>query len=262
MPTSQFSVDDRTAIVTGASRGIGKSIAERFAADGARVGICSRTLEDVEAVASEINDSCGDERVLPVECDVRDREAVERLVEETVEAFGPVDLLINNAGGNFVSPFPEISENGWQAIVDINLNGTYRCTQVAAESMMEAGGGEVINLSSIAGQQASPGESAYGAAKAALTNLTQTLAKEYAEDGIRVNCIAPGLVQTPGVADVLGHDADDLPERDETDRRLGRPEEIADLAQFLAAPASSFLNGETVTARGLPRSEDPEDLSD
>jgi 3-oxoacyl-[acyl-carrier protein] reductase len=260
MPTSQFSVEGRTAVVTGASRGIGRSIAERFAADGASIGICSRTLADVEAVADEINESCGEERVFPVECDVRDREAVEELIAATENAFGPVDLLVNNAGGNFVSEFQEISENGWQTIVDINLNGTYRCTQVAAESMCDRGGGEVINLSSIAGQGSSPGESVYGAAKAAVADLTKTLATEYAEDGVRVNCIAPGLIQTPGVADVLGHDADDLPERAETDRHLGRPDEVADLAQFLASSASSFLNGETVTARGLPPTEDPNDL--
>jgi len=127
--------------------------------------------------------------------------------------------------------------------------------------MLEAGhGGEVINLSSIAGQQATPGQSHYGASKAAIANLTKTLAAEYADAGIRVNCIAPGLIQTPGVADVLGLDADSLPAREETDRQIGRTEEIADLAQFLASPASSFLNGETITAKGRPRTEEFDEL--
>ena len=250
MSTSQFSVEGKRTIVTGASSGIGRAIAERFAADGAEVAICSRAQERVDPVAEGINED-GPGRAIAVECDVRDREAVENLVERTVAEFGGVDVLVNNAGGEFVAPFEDISENGWKAVVDLNLHGPFHCTQAAGEHLRESGG-SVINISSVNGQQPAPGESHYGSAKAALINLTSTLAAEWAEHDVRVNCVAPGLILTPGVEETLGVDADELPEREVVDRGIGHPEEIADVVQFLASPASSFMSGETVTARGRP----------
>lgn len=119
--------------------------------------------------------------------------------------------------------------------------------------MREGDGGSIINISSVNGQHAAPGESHYGAAKAAIIRLTETLAVEWADDGVRVNCVAPGLVQTPGVAETLGIQSDDMPPREKTDRRIGHSEEIADVVQFLASPAASFVNGETLTAKGVPR---------
>jgi NAD(P)-dependent dehydrogenase (short-subunit alcohol dehydrogenase family) len=119
--------------------------------------------------------------------------------------------------------------------------------------MRENGGGSIINLSSVNGQHAAPGESHYGAAKAAIIRLTETLAVEWAEYGIRVNCVAPGLIQTPGVAETLGIDSEEMPPREKVDRRIGHTEEIADLVQFLISPAASFLTGETVTAKGVPK---------
>ncbi|MFB6142317.1 MAG: SDR family NAD(P)-dependent oxidoreductase [Halorientalis sp.] len=258
MPTDQFSVAGRNAIVTGASRGIGEATAKRLAADGANVAICSRTQADVDAVAEAIEAEGG--TALAVECNIRDADAVDRLVEETVSTFGGVDLVVNNAGGEFTAPFEEISENGWQAVVDLNLNGTVRVIQAAGEYMRENGGGDIINVSSVNGQRAAPTESHYGASKAALINLTETVAAEWAEHEIRVNCVAPGLVQTEGVAAVLGVDESNLPEREEVDRRIARPIEIADVVQFLASTGSSFMNGETVTAKGVPPTEQTSDF--
>jgi 3-oxoacyl-[acyl-carrier protein] reductase len=245
----QFSVDGQTAIVTGASSGIGRAVAARFAADGANVVVCSREQGNVDPVAEGIDDAHG-ERALAVECDVTDRDAVEALVEATVEEFGGVDCLVNNAGASFMASFDDISENGWQTIVDINLTGTYNCTQAAGEHLKD-GGGTVINLSSVAGQKGSPYMSHYGAAKAAVINLTTTLANEWAGEDVRVNCIAPGFVATPGVESQMGVSADDV-DREAVERRIGTSEEIADLAQFLASPASSYIVGETVTAAGVP----------
>jgi NAD(P)-dependent dehydrogenase (short-subunit alcohol dehydrogenase family) len=247
----RFGVDGRTAIVTGASSGIGKAIAERFAADGTDVVVCSREQDNVDPVAEEIEDSDRDGRVLAVECDVTDRDAVEALVDATVEEFGGVDVLVNNAGASFMAPFEVISENGWETIVDINLHGTYHCTQVAGEQMREDGGGAVINLASVAGQKGSPHMSHYGAAKAGVINLTSTLAFEWAGDDVRVNCIAPGFVATPGVESQMGVSAEDI-DRESVERRIGTAEEIADLAQFLASPAASYVVGETITAAGVP----------
>ncbi|QRV13745.1 glucose 1-dehydrogenase [Haloterrigena salifodinae] len=253
MHEPEFGVAGKTAIVTGASQGIGESIAKTLAADGANVAICSRSMDRVGPVAEEINESEADGEALAVECNVREREQVQNLVDETVDEFGDIDILVNNAGGEFVAPFEEISENGWQTIVDLNLNSTVHCTQLAGEVMREGDGGVIINLSSVNGQHAAPGESHYGASKAAIIRLTETLAVEWAEHDIRVNCVAPGLVQTPGVAETLGIDSEDMPPREKAERRIGHPEEIADVVQFLASPAASFMNGETVTAKGVPR---------
>jgi 3-oxoacyl-[acyl-carrier protein] reductase len=250
MATDQFSVDGDVAIVTGSSSGIGRVIAERFADDGVDVVVCSREMDNVEPVADGIEESDRPGSAHAVECDVTDRDAVDALVEATVEAFGGVDVLVNNAGASFMAGFDDISENGWETIVDINLTGTYHCTQAAGPHLKDAGG-SVINLSSVAGQQGAPWMSHYAAAKAAVENLTRTLAYEWAGDDVRVNCIAPGFVATPGVASQMGVTADDV-DRSEVERRIGVSEEIADVAQFIASPASSYLVGETITAAGVP----------
>ncbi|AGB15142.1 dehydrogenase of unknown specificity, short-chain alcohol dehydrogenase like protein [Halovivax ruber XH-70] len=252
MHEPDFGVAGETAIVTGASRGIGRSIAETFAAGGANVAICSRSMDRIGPVADAIEESDAPGEALAVECDVRDRESVEAFVDETVDAFGDIDILVNNAGGEFVAPFEDISQNGWETIMDLNLTSVVHCSQLAGEVMREGDGGVIVTLSSVNGQHAAPGESHYGAAKAAIIRLTETLAAEWAGDGVRVNCIAPGLVQTPGVAETLGVQSEDMPPREETDRRIGHAEEIADIVQFLVSPAASFVTGETITAKGVP----------
>ena len=251
MPTDQFGVEDRNVIVTGGSQGIGRGIAERLADGGANVAICSRARERVDPVAEGIREAGGTD--LAVECNVREAGEVEAFVDATVEEFGGVDLLVNNAGGEFVAPFEDISENGWKAIVDLNLHGTFLCTQAAGAYMREDGGGCIVNVSSVNGQHPAPHESHYGAAKAAVIRLTETLAVEWAPHGIRVNCVAPGLIQTPGVAETLGIEEDEMPPREQVDRRIGHPEDIADVVQFLASDAAAFVTGETVTAKGVPR---------
>ncbi|SDR16040.1 SDR family NAD(P)-dependent oxidoreductase [Natronobacterium texcoconense] len=248
-----YDVAEETAIVTGASQGIGKAIAETLAASGANVAICSRSMDRIGPVADAINDAEDAGDALAVECNVREREQVQNLVDETVEEFGDVDVLVNNAGGEFVANFEDISANGWETIMDLNLTSMVHCTQLAGEVMREGDGGSIVNLSSVNGQHAAPGESHYSAAKAAIIRLTETLAVEWADDEIRVNCVAPGLVQTPGVAETLGIQSEDMPPREKTDRRIGHSEEIADVVQFLASPAASFITGETLTAKGVPK---------
>lgn len=256
MQAPDFSLEGTRALVTGASQGIGQAIAETFAAAGADVAICSRSMDRVGPVAEGINESDVPGRAFATECDVRERDDVEAFFEAAAEEFGGLDVVVNNAGGEFVAPFEDISEGGWEAVTDLNLGGTYRCCQVAGDYLRtdaDGEGGSIINLASVNGQHAAPGESHYGASKAAIIRLTETLAVEWAEEGVRVNCIAPGLVQTPGVAETLGIDESDMPAREETFRRIGYPEEIADLASFLVSPAASFVNGETYTAKGVPR---------
>ena len=249
-PRERFDIEGQVAIVTGASSGIGRAIAEQFAAAGAAVVICSREQENVDPVAEAITDSDRPGEALAIECDVTDRESVEALVEATVERFGGLDCLVNNAGASFMAGFDDISENGWKTIVDINLHGTYHCTQAAGEYLAD-GGGTVINLASVAGQQGAPYMSHYAAAKAAVINLTTTLAHEWAGKDVRVNCIAPGFVATPGVESQMGITADNI-DRETVNRRMGVSEEIADITQFLASPAASYIVGETITAAGVP----------
>ncbi len=246
----RFAVEGQRVIVTGASSGIGRVTAEQFAAAGADVVVCSREQGNVDPVADGINSSDRPGEAVAIECDVTDREAVEALVEATVEECGGLDTLVNNAGASFMAGFDDISENGWKTIVDINLHGTYHCSQAAADHLAD-GGGAIINLSSVAGQQGAPYMSHYAAAKAGVINLTTTLAHEWASEGVRVNCIAPGFVATPGVETQMGISADNIT-RAEVERRIGLSEEIADIAQFLASPAASYIVGETITAAGLP----------
>ena len=248
--TAQFGIEGQTAIVTGASSGIGRAIAETFAESGANVVICSREQENVDPVAEGISDSDRPGECLAIECDVTDREAVEALVDATVEEFGGLDCLVNNAGASFMAGFDDISENGWKTIVDINLHGTYHCTQAASEPLAD-GGGTVINFSSVAGQRGAPYMSHYAAAKAGVVNFTRTIANEWADRNVRVNCIAPGFVATPGVESQMGVSADNI-DRESVDRRIGLSEEIADITQFLASDASSYIVGETITAGGVP----------
>jgi 3-oxoacyl-[acyl-carrier protein] reductase len=195
--SDRFSVDGRPTVVTGASSGIGRAVAEQFAADGAAVAICSRTADNIEPVAEHIRAAGGE--AIAVECDVRDRPAVEAFIEEAVEAFGGIDVLVNNGGAAFMAGFEHISPNGWTTIVESNLTGTYHCTQAAAEPLQN-GGGAVVNLASVAGREDAPYMSHYGAAKAGIMNLTRSLAHEWADSGVRVNCVAPGFVATPGLS--------------------------------------------------------------
>lgn len=255
---SQFHIDGDTAVVTGASQGIGEAIAKKFADDGVDVAICSRSRDRFQSVVDDINDSSREGAVYAAEVDVRDRERVFEFVDEVVDEFGGIDVLVNNAGGSFQARFQDLSENAWKTIIDINLHGAVHFTQAAGEVMRENDGGYIVNIISGAGLEGgSPNMSQYGAAKAGLKNLTESLADEWKEYDIRTNCIAPGLIATPGVVDSLGIDPDEMPPRELVDRYIGYPEETADLAQFLCSPAASYLNGSLIRA-GMPSSETPE----
>jgi 3-oxoacyl-[acyl-carrier protein] reductase len=254
--TDRFSVDGQTAVITGSSQGIGAVTARQFASEGANVVVTSRSRDRIESVAEEINERDGPGEAIAIECDVRDRAAVEALVDETVAEFGAIDSMINNAGASFMASIDDISENGWKTIVDINLHGTFHCAQIAGKRMQRQGsGGTIVNFASIAGTMGSKYMSHYGAAKAAVINFTTSLAGTYAEHDVRVNCVAPGLVGTPGVASQMGIDPDKV-DRADIAKEIGLPAEIADIVQFLASDASSYIVGETITAQGVPPLED------
>ncbi len=248
---SRFSIRDQVAIITGASRGIGRTTAEQFAQAGADVVICSREREHIKPVATAINRSNRPGDAIAVVCDVRNRESVDAVVETAQEEFGDIDILVNNAGGMFQSPFEDLSTSGWRALIRTNLDGVFHSTQAAAPALFD-GGGAVINVASIIGEQGSAYLSPYGAAKAGVMSLTESLAIEWADRGVRVNCVSPGIVDTPGVKQVT--DVTVHPNRSDPNRRIGMPEEIADIIRFLASPAASYITGEVITAKGVPSS--------
>jgi len=245
-----FSVRDKVTIVTGGGTGIGKAIAVRFAEAGAPVAIASRKLENLETVAREITDAGG--QALAIQCDVRDPDDVKRVVDATVERFGRLDVLVNNHGASFRAPVSQITPNGWDAIVGINLKGTFLFSQAAAEVMRGQGGGAIVNISSTAGTHGAPSMSHYGAAKAGVVNFTTSFAVEVAPSGIRVNCVVPGPIITEGFLDVLkvrGEVPDELG-AGMVMNRWGEVDEIAWPVMFMASEASSFMTGQSIIVNG------------
>lgn len=240
---AEFSLDEKVAVVIGASRGIGRAIALRFAQAGARVVVSSRKLEGVQAVADEIRAAGGN--ALALQAHVGRSDDVAALVTQTIETFGRVDVLVNNAATNpHFGPLLTADEGQVDKILDVNLKGVFRGCKAVAPQMEKQGGGKIINIASIAGLRPGPGMGLYGISKAGVIMLTQVLAVELGSANIQVNAIAPGVIktrfsqvlwQTPEIAEpALRH----LPAG-----RFGEPEEVAGLALYLASPASDYVTG-------------------
>jgi 3-oxoacyl-[acyl-carrier protein] reductase len=257
MVKSPFSLEGKTAIVTGGGTGIGKSIAIEFARAGADVAICSRKLEHLEPVSKAIHDL--GRRTFAMAVDVRQEEQVKSMVERAAQEFGRLDIMVNNAGASFRSKPEDISINGWNTVIGINLNGVFLGCKWAGRQMMEQkSGGVIVNISSIAGVYGSTMMSHYGAAKAAVITLTRELGVAWGRKGIRVNCIAPGPVETEGYLDVLKQAGPDGKKTYEAVAarvgmgRWGKVEEISYPCVFLASAASSWMTGETIVIDGGP----------
>ena len=239
-----------TAIVTGSSRGIGKGIAERFAAEGANVVVNSRSQERADEVAAAIEDDGG--TAIGIEADVTDEDEMSALVDATVERFGRLDVMVNNAGLTTLDRAEEFDVDAWREVVDVDLVGTFVGCQAAGRQFIEQGdGGAILNMSSLMGGRGLQMRSPYCASKAGVNNLTQTLAVEWAEHDVHVNALAPGFIwtditeQTQGSA---GYTNDDI--RDRTPLgRFGTVEEMAECALFLVG-RNNFVTGEVLYADG------------
>lgn len=243
------------AAVTGASRGIGESIARTFAAHGADVAVAARSEDALEALAEELEATHGVDAVA-VPTDVRDPDAVAALADAaTALGDGSVEVVVANAGANFHAGVADLSDNAWGTLVDINLNGTYRNCYAFADAVAAADQGQVVTLGSVVGRDGRGESAAYAASKAGIELFTRSLAMEWAERNVRANCIRPGLVATPGVAENRGIEPDGI-DRTSVDRTIGEPREIADLALFLVSPGASYVTGETYTAEGVPQPGD------
>ncbi len=251
MAVATFSLEGKVAIVTGGSRGIGRSIAIGLAEHGADIAIVARKPEALSE-AVEAVEAVG-RRAISVSANVRRVESLQGIVDETVERLGRLDILVNNAGANPVyGPVHDIDERAWDVIMDTNVKQVHFLSNAAREAMLKHGdGGSVINVSSVGGYVASDVVGGYSVSKAALIMLTQVQAKAWGVDGIRVNCIAPGLVKTE-FARALWEDEKIL--RASTSgaalRRIAEPDEIAGAVIYLASSAASFVTGQTLVMDG------------
>ena len=247
---TSFSLANRKAFVTGASRGIGRAIAVAFAEAGADVAISARGEDGLAATAAEITALGRKAFVLPL--DVTSHEDVVSTVDEAIRLLGHIDIVVNNAGGsNFVVPFAQLRLTGWDKVLRLNLDGTMYVCHAVGDHLRDRGTGSVINVASVAGLGAAPGMSPYAAAKHAVIGLTKTLAREWAPDGVRVNALCPGWTATD-----LNRALWDTPDGGEAILydvpmgRWGRPEEMTGPAVFLASNASSYLTGHTLVVDG------------
>lgn len=248
---SVFDLKDRVAIITGGGTGIGKSIAMEFARAGAHVVVASRKIENLEKTVEDVK-ALGRE-ALVVATDVRVPEQVDNMIKQTVAKFGRVDIMVNNAGASFPVNVEELSPNGWNVIIGINLTGVFLCSVAAGKVMIPQKKGKIINISSMAGLNGCPKMAHYGAAKAGVINLTKTMAVEWAPYNINVNCIAPGMIETEGVRaqNILTERKAEESEIKVPLQLPGKPEDIAYVALFLASDASNRISGETIQARGV-----------
>lgn len=250
MTPNPFSLQDKVAIVTGSSRGIGKAIAETMASLGARVVISSRKPEPCEVVAAGIREAGGEAIVIP--CNISRRNEVEALVDSTVKQWGHIDILVCNAAVNpAYGPMAQLTDEQFDKIIDSNVKSTLWLCNLTIPGMAERGGGAVVIVSSIGGLRGSPVIGMYGVSKAADFALARALAVEWGPRNVRINCIAPGLVQTD-FARALWENPENRAKREATTplRRIGQPHEIGPVAAFLASPAASFITGQVIVADG------------
>jgi NAD(P)-dependent dehydrogenase (short-subunit alcohol dehydrogenase family) len=250
--TDLFDLTDMVAIVTGSSRGIGRASAIELARHGARVVISSRKQEACEAVAAEINARFGERRAIAIAASISDKAQLEALVAGTRDAFGRIDVLVCNAASNpYYGPLAGIADDQFRKILDNNVLSNHWLIQLVAPEMRERKGGSIIIVSSIGGLRGSPTIGAYNVSKAADFQLARNYAVEYGPDGVRVNCIAPGLIKTD-FARALWEDPEQIRRSNEMVplRRIGEPEEIAGAVVYLASRASAFMTGQAMVIDG------------
>lgn len=239
----------RTAIVTGSGQGMGQAVARTLAARGANVVVNDLEGDRAAAVADGLNS--GGTASMPVQADVTDAAAVKRMVDESIARFGPVHILVNNAGILYPTPVTEISEDEWDRVIGVNMKGTFLCSQAVLESMQSQGWGRIVNFSSTAGKNISTvGGAHYTAAKAGILGFTRHLAKEVASHGITVNSVCPGLIDTEMVRATI----DDERTRAYTESfpisRLGEPDEVAELVAFLVSDRAAYITGAALDING------------
>jgi 3-oxoacyl-[acyl-carrier protein] reductase len=246
LPAAQQRLKDQVAIVTGASRGIGKATAIALATEGAKVVVnYSRSSDAADALVAEITSAGG--QAIALQADVSQTDQVDALIEKTLAEWGRIDVLVNNAGITKDGLLMRMKQDAWQAVIDLNLTGVFLCTKAVTKSMMKQRYGRIINITSVAGLMGNPGQANYSAAKAGVIGFTKTVAKELSTRNITVNAVAPGFIATDMTE---GLNNDDILKYIPMGR-FGQPEDIAGMIRFLAAdPAAAYITGQTFNVDG------------
>jgi len=238
---------NKSAIVTGSRRGIGKAIALALAKEGAAVVICDVNLEECQVVAEEIRQAGG--KAMAIKCDVSVKAEVQELVAKTIETFGRVDVLVNNAAYGVIKPFVKITEEEWDRVFSVNVKGAFLCCQAAAKNMIKNGGGRIINISSVAsggGGGCTPLMAPYVSSKGGLKSLSEALAVELAAFGINVNAICPGTIDSGAVPESMKERSLRVIPKG----RLGTPQDIANMVVFLASAEAEYITGSVFVVDG------------
>jgi NAD(P)-dependent dehydrogenase (short-subunit alcohol dehydrogenase family) len=252
-PSTEIFTDDllagETALVTGGGTGIGRAVALGFADHGADVAIASRSMENLEPVVGELEQRGIDACATTV--DVREPERVDEMRETVLDELGDISILVNNAGANFLCPAEDLSANGWRSVVGTILDGTANCTFSVGEHLIERGGGVVLSMGATNSVRGAPYHAHSGAGKAGVHNLMQSVAVEWADHGIRANTVAPGVIETPGVMEVMPDEmAEQIAEGDLAADRLGQPADCVPITLFLASEAANYVTGGYFTVDG------------
>jgi meso-butanediol dehydrogenase / (S,S)-butanediol dehydrogenase / diacetyl reductase len=246
-------LDNKTALITGASAGIGRACALAFAREGARIAALARRRDALDTLVAEIAARGGE--ALAVEADVTRADEIARAVATAVERFGPFQILVNSAGIPFLGTAERTSEEEWNRVLAVNLTGTFLASRAAVPVMRSAGGGSIVNLGSVYGLVARRERAAYAASKGGVTLLTQAMALDHAAEKIRVNCICPALVETELMQRIFEHAPDPVAARRAREAelplgRLGTPEDVAALALYLASDESGWMTGAAIPLDG------------
>lgn len=235
----------QVALVTGGSRGIGKAICERLAADGARVAVVARDGARAQAVAATLP-GAGHRGYA---CDVADSKAIDALVKQVEQELGGLDIVVNNAGVTADNLLVRIDDDAWQRVIDTNLKGAFNLTRAAARGMMRRRRGRIINITSVVGLTGNPGQANYAASKAGLIGLTKSVAKELASRNVLVNAVAPGFIETEMTAELSEAARSGLLGQIAMGK-LGRPEDVAGVVRFLSGPDAGYITGQVVVVDG------------
>ena len=241
-------LEGKTAVVTGSARGLGKAIALKLASMGANIVLNDIAASDaLEPTAEEFKNA--GYKVIVTRGDVRSAEDVKATIASAVEAFGSVDILVNNAGITKDKPMALMSEEDWDAVLDINLKGAFICTKFAAKQMMKQRYGRIVNIASVAGRYGNPGQANYSASKGGLIGLTKTTAKEFASRGITCNAVAPGMIQSK-MTDVLPEELRKKYLENIPLGRFGTPEDVAGVVAFLASDDAAYVTAQVIDIDG------------
>ena len=242
-----FDLNNKVAIITGASQGIGRTIALVFAKSGANVICIARSESKIKELCLEITDQGG--QASPIACDVGDGDAFANAIKSVTNEYGKLDILINNAGITRDALLMRMNDTQWDEVLNTNLKGAFHGMKSAIRPMMKNKYGRIINITSIVGLTGNPGQANYAASKAGLIGMTQSIAKEVGTRGITVNCIAPGWIDTEMTVDLPEDSKKDLLDRIPIGK-IGKPEDIANAAVFLASDEASYITGQTITVDG------------